>query len=107
MIPDRELPERNPFKAVYTDPDEPYTGPDRETLRSMVFNLLTQEQRQRMTTDGELEEYLDEMADGITSQAEKFQNRSLGYTYDAEDAWNHAFQLVINFKEPDDQVPRY
>ena len=107
MIPDRELPGRGPHKVEWRDPDAPYTGPGREALRSMVFNTLTQEQRRRMTDEGEMEEYLDEMADGIASQAEKFQNRSLGYTYDAEDAWNHAFRLVIHGQEPDDQIPRY
>ena len=62
MIPDRELPQRNPFKAVYTDPNEPYTGPGREGLKVMAFNALDQEQRRRMLRKGEMDEYLDEMA---------------------------------------------
>ena len=107
MIPDRELPQRNPFQAVYTDPEAPYTGPGREGLRVMAFNALDQEQRRRLTGEGEIEEYLDEMADAVESQAEKFQDRSLGYTYDAEDAWKYAIRLIIHGQEPDDQVPRY
>lgn len=108
MIPDRELPTRGPgHKVDWEALDKPYTGPGREGLRVMAFNALDQEQRRRMLRKGEMEEYLDEMAEAVEKQAETFQNRSLGYTYDAEDAWKYAIRLIIHGQEPDNQIPRY
>lgn len=101
MIPDRELPSRGPHKVVWPDLDAPYTGPGREGLRTIAFNALSQDSRRRMLRKGEMDEYLNEMADAVEHQAQQFQDRTLGYKYDAEDAWKFAIRQVIHGQEPD------
>ena len=96
---DRELPDSNGEgrPATFIDPDAPYTGPGRESLRVMAHNALSRKERRAKSTEGELEEYLDEMADAVASQAESF----MGEGYESRRAWSLAIRLVVHGKEPD------
>ena len=98
-IPDREMPGTTSEgkKATYIDPDEPYTGPGRGSLRVTAHNALPQKERRRLTRAGEMEGYLDEMADGVASQADNY----IGQGYRPERAWSLAIRLVIHGREPD------
>ena len=101
MIPDRELPTRGPHKVDWDALDKPYEGPGREGLRVMAFNALSQADRKRYLRRGEMDQYLDETADHVERQAQIFQDRTLGFTYDAEQAWKYAIRLVVHGQEPD------
>ena len=98
-IPDRELPDSDGEgrEAVFINPDEPYTGPGRESLRVMVHNALSQRDRREKTETGEMEAYLDDMADTVASQADNY----IAQGYPAERAWTLAIRLVIHGREPD------
>ena len=98
MATDRELPGTGEGKqANFVDPDAPDTGPGRESLRVMAHNALSGRERRTMSRSGELESYLDEMADAVASQAESYVREG----YESGRAWSLAIRLVIHGKEPD------
>ena len=95
----RELPDTDGVgrKASFIDPDAPLPGPGRESLRVMAYNVLSEAQMRRKARKGELEEYLDEMADAVDSEAGRFIRQG----YDSTRAWSLAIRQVIHGKEPD------
>ena len=94
----RELPESDEgHKAVFVDPDKPHTGPGRESLRVMAFNALSRAKMRRKAQKGELEDYLDEMAESVDSEA----GRLIAEGYDSRRAWSLAIRLVIHGRELD------
>ena len=93
MIPDRELPSNLPGQER--------TGHRLEGVRVMAFNALDQEARRRLLRRGEMDTYLDEMAESVEAQALTYQDRTLGYDYEERRAWQLAIRLVIHGREPD------
>ena len=97
---DRELPDSNGEgrPATFIDPDAPYTGPGRESLRVMAHNALSRKDRRSQGNCwANWKSYLDEMADAVASQAESF----MGEGYESRRAWSLAIRLVVHGKEPD------
>ena len=94
----RELPGNDEgHTAVFADPDAPYTGPGRKSLRTMAYNALTRAEMRRKARKGELEGYLDDMADSADSEAV----RLMGEGYDSRRAWALAIRLVVHGQDPD------
>ena len=94
----RELPANGEgHPALFVDLDQPYSGPGRESLRVMVFNALPRASMRRKARQGELESYLDEMAESVGFEADSLMFRG----YEPRRAWTLAIRQVIHGQEPD------
>ena len=94
----RELPSNDEgHEPLFVDPDKPYSGPGRESLRVMAFNALSKTSMRRKARKGELEIYLDEMADAVDIEA----SRLISAGYDSARAWSLAIRQVVHGQEPD------
>ena len=94
----RELPFNGEgHKPIFVDPDKPYSGPGRKSLRVMAFNALSRDSMRRKAKKGDLENYLDEMADSVAIEAV----RLVSAGYDSTRAWSLAIRLVVHGREPD------